>query len=86
MLLSPLGIAVHRPSPDNVKNISRARELVLLALRERGSSSLSELRSLPGVSPAALSSALLLMRGEGCIRVEGAQVFPSDPPTSPTGG
>lgn len=73
MVVSPLGKLVQKAgSPtDNLKNIRAAMELVLSELAHRPSATLDHLRKVnASISPAALHSALLLLKKDGKIRME----------------
>jgi hypothetical protein len=76
MVRSPLGTMVPTPVPvrENVAKIERAKDAVLEDLAAAGAASFRDLRSRPGISPAALSTALLLLKGEGRIRVDGDRI------------
>lgn len=76
MVSSPLGRWVQKPIPpeENLRNIDRARELILRELGERASVSLAELRALRHASPAALNSAVLILKKEGRVRAEGGRI------------
>ena len=77
MVMSPLGTMLPKPVPprENVKNIERAKEAILSELARRGSVSLRTLRKMPGITPAALNSALLMLKQEGKIRTEGRKII-----------
>jgi hypothetical protein len=72
MVLSPVGKMVQKAaSPsENLKNIENAKEMILKALHNRPSVPLAELRSHKKITPAAVHSALLLLKREGKIRAE----------------
>ena len=75
MVMSPLGILVQKAVPfaDNVRNVEEAKAIVLQALSAASSVSLDDLKK-SRVTPAALNTALLLLKKEGKIRVVGRQI------------
>jgi len=77
MVRSPLGIMLPKPVSvaENVRNVERARRAILNALEGRGQIELAELRRRQSISPAALNSALLILKRAGSIRVAGGTVF-----------
>ena len=72
MVRSPVGIMVRKPVPvrENIRNIEEAGAALLRCLDERQSMTLAEARKLAGSTPAAVSSALLILKREGKIAVE----------------
>ena len=76
MIASPVGGMIPRPAPpkENLANIERAREAILADLARGRSVSLRDLRARPGITPAAMNSALLLLKQGGAIRVEGETI------------
>ena len=79
LVMSPLGIMVQKPVPprENIENIEKAKEEILARLKETGSLTLTEARKLKGTTPAAVSSALLVLKRQGRIRVEDGRVTPA---------
>jgi hypothetical protein len=71
-VLSPLGIWVQKPvsRTDTMKNIERAKDLILEQLRAGKEVTLEQLRQAGPVTPAALHSALLLLKKEGRICID----------------
>lgn len=69
---SPLGMMVQKPvaTRENMANIEKAKALILRNMEEGGRISLADARRLPGTTPAAVSSALLLLKQEGRIVAE----------------
>ena len=61
---------MQRPIPptENLRKIDEAKDLILRELDRRASVSLSELRALRVASPAALNSAVIILKGERRIR------------------
>jgi len=76
MVRSPLGTTVQKPIPprENLENIEKAKRLILAELEKRQSVPLSGLRSPHGPSPAAISSALIILKREGRIRMNGMEI------------
>ena len=72
MVMSPVGRMVLKPVPvrDNVANIQQARAAVLKELEDSDTVSLKRLRRKQTIIPAALDSALLILKREGKVRVE----------------
>ncbi|MBM4143588.1 MAG: hypothetical protein FJ225_08375 [Lentisphaerae bacterium] len=81
LVTSPLGKLVQRPIPpaENLARIDEAKAFVLDSLAETGSVTLRELRQSRRVSPAALNSALLILKREGRIRSDGARISRAPP-------
>jgi len=77
MVRSPLGTTVQRPIPptENLANIENAKSLILDMLAGQPAVTLAQLRELPRVSPAAVNSALLILKQEGRIRSDARRVF-----------
>ncbi|MBN1671813.1 MAG: hypothetical protein JXR37_12305 [Kiritimatiellae bacterium] len=80
MVMSPVGRMVQKPAPvyENLKHIEDAKREVMKTLHERAPVTLPELRRTVGSTPAALHSALLLLKQEGRIRVEKGAVYPRE--------
>ena len=78
MIASPVGGMIPKPAlpKDNIANIERAKAAVLADLARHGRASLRELTARRDTTPAAMSSALLLLKQDGRIRVEGDAVLP----------
>ena len=78
MVASPVSGMIPKPAPpkDNIANIERAKAAVLTDLASDGQASLRELTARRGITPAAMSSALLLLKQDGKIRIDGDTVFP----------
>ncbi len=78
MIASPVGGMIPKPLPpkDNIANIERAKAAVLADLARDGRASLRELTGRPDTSPAAMSSAILLLKQDGAIRIDGDTVLP----------
>lgn len=72
MMLSPVGKMVQKAaSPsENLKNIESAKEMILQLLNDHASVTLAELRGHKKITPAAVHSALLLLKKEGRIKTE----------------
>ena len=70
---SPLGTVLPKPAPiqSNLKRVRAAREIVLAALRDQPEVKVDGLRQDRRIDPAALTSALLELKGEGRIRIVG---------------
>ena len=78
MVRSPLGVMVHRPVPlaENVAKVEEAKSAVLHDLAAGKQVTLQSLRTRRGITPAAMNSALLLLKQEGKIRVKGSRILP----------
>jgi len=78
-VISPLGKALPRPVPvsENIRNIESAKEAILKVLETAESVSLETLRSAEKLTPAALSSAVLILRKAGRIKVQGTRIVRS---------
>ena len=76
MVASPVGGMIPKPAPpkENIENIERARQAILVDLARDGSTSLADLRKRREISPAAMNSALLLLKQGGEIRTEGGRI------------
>ena len=76
MVPSPVGGMIPKPVPpkENIENIERAKEAILQDLARRGSASLRDLRKSRRISPAAMNSALLLLKQAGRIRTDGDRI------------
>jgi hypothetical protein len=77
MVVSPLGRMVQKPvaTRENVKNIEHAKEAILRDLACQGTTCLRDLRKKRKITPAAVNSALLLLKQSGKIRTEGDKIF-----------
>jgi len=77
MIASPVGGMIAKPLEprENIENIERATEAILQDLAHGGNASLRELRKKRWISPAAMNSALLLLRQAGTIRTEGDTII-----------
>ena len=75
LVMSPLGIALPKPVPvtENVRNVEQAKEAILRRLAARETVPLSELRQ-GDETPAAINTALVILKRDGRIRVEGNRV------------
>jgi hypothetical protein len=75
VLLSPLGKSVPKPVPvaENVRNIEEAKDDILRAAEQEEGLPLSEMRARTR-SPAAASTALIILRREGRVRIEAGRV------------
>jgi hypothetical protein len=78
-VMSPLGIMVLKPVPprENLENIEKAKKAILSDLASGEKMSLQSLRSKPNITPAAIHSAMLLLKQEGKITTEGYRIFPA---------
>ena len=76
---SPLGRIVQRPIPprENLQNIENAKALILNELRERPAVNIARLRNQRHISPAAINSALIILRQEGKITTKGPEILRS---------
>ena len=76
MFLSPLGFMLPKPVPpqENWQNIEDAAHAILRSLRDKDWMSLAELRGLKDASPAAITSALIILRRDGRIRMKAGKV------------
>jgi len=82
LVMSPLGTMVQKPIPpkENIQTIEKAKQTILSELAGQESVSLRVLREKPGISAAALHTALLLLKQEGKIRAEGRKIVRGDEP------
>lgn len=73
MVASPVGGMIPKPAEgrEYIENIERAKRAVLADLARDGMASLRQLRQKRGITPAAMNSALLLLKQGGKIRVDG---------------
>jgi hypothetical protein len=77
LVRSPLGTMVRKPVPpeESRKEINRAGELILAELAGRPAITLEQLRKAGAVNPAALHTAIIVLKQEGKIRVEGSRIL-----------
>lgn len=77
MVRSPIGKMVLKPAPvqENVTNVETAKEAILKELAGRGTVSLQSLRKKRKLTPAAIHTALLLLKQEGKIRTAGREII-----------
>jgi len=77
MVRSPLGTVVQKPIPpkENLQNIEKAKALIVEKLGKHPVITLAQLRKTRTVSPAAINSALVILKREGKIRTEGSRVL-----------
>jgi len=77
LVTSPLGKLIQKPvaPKENLRNIEKARMLILGELDKRDSLSLGQIRKAPGISPAAINSALLILKKEGTIRSQKGNIL-----------
>jgi len=80
-IVSPLGKAVPRPVPvaENVRNIEEAKAAILDRLGKDEAAPLKALRRMGKITPAALNTALLVLRREGRIVLRGGEVRAAEP-------
>ena len=76
MVMSPVGRMVLKPVPvqENIENVERAKRAILEELRRKGTVSLAGLKRERKITPAAMHSALLILKQEGKIRTEGPKI------------
>jgi len=76
MMPSPVGRMIPKPVPprENIENIERAKEAILQDLARRRGASLRDLGKSRKISPAAMNSALLLLKQSGRIRIDGDRI------------
>ncbi|MBI5395647.1 MAG: hypothetical protein HZA91_10160 [Verrucomicrobia bacterium] len=74
-ILTPMGVWIPKPvaPADSAKNIERAKELILAELRRHPAAGFEQLCKAGNASPAAIVSALLLLKKEGRIKAEGGK-------------
>ncbi len=79
-VISPLGTAVQKPVPvyENLRKIENAKEYILNELQDHSLVTLDDLRKAKKITPAAMNSALLILKKEGKILVEGAKIFTAE--------
>lgn len=73
---SPVGTVIRKPRPvrENAQQIEKAKQIVLEELKPEGVVSLSALRRNGRIPPAALHTALLLLKQAGKIKAEGQNI------------
>jgi len=76
MVPSPVGRMVLEPTPprENIRNIERAKEAILERLAAGRTISLKSLRKERRITPAAFSSALLILTQAGIIRTDRGKI------------
>ncbi len=76
MVMSPLGTMIHKPpsAHENIRNIERAKEAILAILADQEEVSLESLRKKWKIPPAAIDSALLILKQEAKIRTRGGRI------------
>jgi DNA-binding IscR family transcriptional regulator len=76
MVMSPVGHMLLKPVParENIQKIERAKQAILAALDASEAVALRHLARRADISPAALSSAVLLLKQAGAIRTEGGRI------------
>ena len=76
MVPSPVGGMIPKPVPlrENIENIERAKEAILQELARRGGASLRDLGKSRKISPAAMNSALLLLKQASRISIDGDRI------------
>jgi len=77
LMMSPLGKIVQRPVPpqENLNNIKRAKQHILDELENHSPLTFASLRNQQRVNPAAINSALLILKKTGKIRTDGQSIF-----------
>ncbi len=80
--VSPAGVVLSEPArpQESAGNIERAKGAILEKLAAGGGVRIGDLGGIKGVPPAAVYSAMLLLKKEGRVRVEGQSVVPSASP------
>jgi hypothetical protein len=76
MVFSPVGKMLPKPrsAQENLRDIERAKKTILEELSRHGTVTLAQLRRVRSDTPAAVNSALLLLKQEGRIRMDGQTV------------
>ncbi len=76
MMMSPTGQMIPRPAPlqENLKNVETAKAAILETLSDGKAVSLHSLKEKQEITPAALHSALLILKQEGKIRTAGGNI------------
>jgi hypothetical protein len=79
MIMSPIGVMIQRPASlqENVQNVETAKHAILDALAREGCVSLASMRKTRKLTPAALNSAVLILKQEGRLRTEGQTICAS---------
>ncbi len=75
-----LGVTLPKPIPpeESMKHVEDAKMLIINKLTKAGVVTLEELKETHGIMPAALTSAILLLKKEGKIRVDERGVWPAE--------
>ena len=79
-VVSPMGRTVLKPAPpqENLENVERAKALILEHLASAGTVSLQTLKEAdPTTTPAALHTALLVLKQQGRIKSDGPNIVPA---------
>ncbi len=76
VVMSPLGRMIAKPVPvrENMENIERAKRAILNALDRGEAVTLRNVRTKWKITPAAIDSALLILKQEGKIRTAGGKI------------
>jgi len=76
LIMTPMGIMLPKPVPveENLRNIENATCAILKKLEGRKWVSLHELREMEDASPAAINSALIILKREGQIEMAHGKV------------
>ena len=74
-VLSPVGVMVAKPLPasENARSVEEAKQGILARLESCQSLSLAELKKGPS-TPAALNTALVILKQEGLIRIDRGRI------------
>lgn len=76
MVVGPLGRMIQQPAAaqENLENVKKAREVILERLRQKETICVAELRADGRLAAAAVNSALLALKQEGEIFIEGGRI------------
>lgn len=75
-VMTPMGMLLPKPAPvrDGLQNIDDARNAILGHLRDDGVVSLRHLQHRERLAPAAVTSALLILKKQGSVEIDGDTV------------
>lgn len=79
LIKSPVGVMVQKPIPvhENIANVEKAKAAILHDLAVGKEVTLQSLRKKSGITPAAINTALLLLKQQGKIRISASRILPA---------